>query len=370
MFCGPNALSVSHSASDEPYPLEAGRTTSNSIGNNNGNDNTEANRKHTNRFISSESDSQVPLPSDRPNYNFTVSICLLILDDEAYLTEWIDYHLIALEFDRIFVYDNSKSFELSRWYENTRSHPIYSRVAVHHFPGKHVQNSVYGDCVREHGPTNDYLALIDSDEFIVPRQFFTKHNSIHAVLAEYLVPFGGALVLNWSLFGTANKTRYAPVPVTKRYQLRDVKPDGVIKTIVKSSDFKKSKNPHSVSLREGTTVRTTKYPGKVQKEQFKGTGASDNDLPSDVLLLHHYRYKSLKEYTIKRCQRGEVDNIFRGCDTSGTKLASDELYESKKVWPHIKPRIGNVPDDLAWRILKARVPKYRVFDDEAWEDFE
>jgi hypothetical protein len=66
------------------------------------------------------------------------------------------------------------------------------------------------------------------------------------------------------------------------------------KSIVKSSDFQAMRNPHSVDLKNGAKVHTTKYPGCIHKEASSPNGASDHNLPSDVMLLYHYRFTSTK----------------------------------------------------------------------------
>ena len=88
---------------------------------------------------SSSSSSSVsfgePTDIDGKRYNFTTAICLVVSDGEQYFQEWVDYHLLAMKFENIYVYDNSDKFELQRWYNNTRDHPIYDRVVMHHQPG-------------------------------------------------------------------------------------------------------------------------------------------------------------------------------------------------------------------------------------------
>lgn len=103
-------------------------------------------------------------------HNFTVAICLVVSDGEAYLEEWILYHLLAMEIDAIYIYDNSENYDLRRWFENTRQHPVYNRVEVHHRPGKgnddgkgrYLQAGAYQDCIEQYGtstegPRHDYL---------------------------------------------------------------------------------------------------------------------------------------------------------------------------------------------------------------------
>lgn len=155
-------------------------------------------------------------------YNFTVAICVMVKDAEAYLEEWLDYHLMGMKFQNIYLYDNSDLFELKQWYENTRSHPVYSNVEVLHYPGNsyieeeedYIQSIINADCVKrfgtdKNGPQHDYMAIIDIDEFVVPQQPRPRpqhpapktYTEIRAILQDYLVPYGGALVLNWMLFG-------------------------------------------------------------------------------------------------------------------------------------------------------------------------
>src|SRR6056300_851346 len=71
-------------------------------------------------------------PSTPQNYNFTAAVCVCVKDAEAYLEEFIDYHL-AMGFSNIYVYDDSPNFELQRWYQHTRDHPLYQAVEILHF---------------------------------------------------------------------------------------------------------------------------------------------------------------------------------------------------------------------------------------------
>ena len=339
----------------------------------------------------------------------------------AYLTEWLDYHLDALGIEMVVIYDNSWNFEvrgglisvkvagtvrgicslttnapskMETWYKNTRTHPVYGRVEVR--PSRDIHDSkrqkrAYTDCILRYGrdvPESavnfnkdlvnvtdralppgegaDYFALIDVDEFLVPKG---RYGSLHEVLRDYVEPFdrGGALSVNWLLYGTANRTLYTPVPVLRRFQYRDEKASGVIKTIARSSEFYSMKSPHSI-VSYGN-VHTTSRPGSILHSNVSKSGASDPAALSSVLLLHHYRYTSGKEYWQKKCVRKETDGS-KGCSPrTGQVMTADELKEAG-LPVHIAPRVGGVRDGSAWEILAGRVPKYRVFDDEAaWGDY-
>mmetsp|Transcript_32898 Transcript_32898/g.69220 ORF Transcript_32898/g.69220 Transcript_32898/m.69220 type:complete len:425 (-) Transcript_32898:703-1977(-) len=331
------------------------------------------------------------------DYNFTIGICTIVKDGEAYLTEWIDYHLSAMSIENIYIYDNSPNFDLQSWYANTRSHPLYSRVQVRHLAGDAAerQKRVNTDCVLRYGrgvqdnehlimdyiekkgwytanttldrvmdrnEGMDYLAFIDIDEFLMPQGNYT---SVHSVINDYLHPYnGGSLSVNWMLFGSSNKTLYSPIPVTKRFQYRDEVPNGVVKSIVRASDFYTMKNPHAVVTLHGHP-RTTSYKGAILQTK---NGASDSNLPSQVLLLYHYRYTSSKEYHYKKCIRRETDGA-KGCNEKLGTLHTVQELEEKGRPTHIALRTGSVFDDSAWRLFVERVPKYGMYNDEDWGDY-
>lgn len=295
------------------------------------------------------------------HYNFTAAICAIVKDDEAHLEEWIDYHLRVMDFQNIYLYDNSDNHDLQRWYLNTRNHPIYSRVEVTSFPGVKLQANATMDCVQRfgtdpNGPQHDYFAMIDDDEFIVSQT--PLYTNIRGILQDYLVPYGGSLIMNWMLFGTSNHTTYAPLPVLKRFQYRERQPEPHIKSIVATADFKHPRNPHAVVFHNKTRqVRTTKFPGATQSDKTSPQRALDEERPSDILLLYHYRFTSEKEYLHKRCVRGNLGN--KWCSWDG------KIKDSAPG--HVQIRSGDVFDDKAWKALTQKVPKYRFYD--TVEDF-
>ena len=321
------------------------------------------------------------------DYDFTVGICAIVKDADAYLDEWLDYHLVAMNIDNIYLYDHSKQNYLNKWYENTRNHPLYRRVHV--TPWGHVEEKAqikaYKDCILRFGKNTvlpklsnmmnttemDYFALIDVDEFFMPRGNYT---SVHGVVKDYLEPYGGALVANWIMFGSANKTFYKPIPVLKRFQYREAAPDVVIKTIVKASDFLAARNGHAVHVQPGKLVRTTEYKGAIQLEQSGKTGASSKALaasPSSALLIYHYRYFSAKEYDEKNCIRGDVGQALSvKCHVGEQRSYTREelLADGKPL--HFAATPGTVFDESAWKLLCDRMPKYRAFDDAlSWGDY-
>jgi len=296
-------------------------------------------------------------------YPFKVAICVLMKDAENYFEEWLDYNF-AMGFDAIYIYDNSPSFELENWYGNTRNHPTFGKVEVIHWLDESVgnQNHAYADCVEKYGrsetgPKNEYFAFIDVDEFLVIRS--PKYSDVKGVLDRYLVPYGGALTVNWMMVGSSNNSVSSPLPITKRNQYRAKETHNVIKSFAKTSDYIEHINPHGVEVRSPATIHTTKYPGALFKPA-SATHASDHERPSDILLLYHYRYGSKKEYVFKRCVRGDAIGGSMWCN--GNDIRSDD-----ETPEHIQIAPGEVFDDTVWKFLTSRVPKYRAFDE--FEDF-
>eukprot|EP00980_Cylindrotheca_fusiformis_P015275 scaffold4247_cov66-Cylindrotheca_fusiformis.AAC.16 len=317
-----------------------------------------------------------PTPEElKAEYGFTAAMCLLLKDGEAYLEEWIDYHL-AMGFSSIYIYDDSPTFELQNWYLHTRNHTKYQRVEILHFDGNqfphnyHYQRDAYSDCVERfgrNGPKHDYFAFIDIDEFLVLQT--DKYKDFMGVIKDYLAPYGGSLVVNWMFVGSANKTVYSPLPVTKRFQYRQPSAHYVIKSFGKTSEYKTHLNPHSIEFHddvenvERKMRHTTAYPGAPQPDIEDPTWASDYGNHSDVVLLYHYRYTSLKEYIYRRCKRGRVRKAVshRYCTETGDAL------QTIGVRDHQLPSPGTVFDDRPWQFLKSHVPKYAMYDE--FDDF-
>ena len=66
----------------------------------------------------------------------------------------------------------------------------------------------------------------------------------------------------------------------------------------------------------------------------------------------------------------KADDGFRGCDDKTGKLISnEELRDEHNVQPHLLLRPGTIHDDLAWKILITKVPKYRMYDSKEWYDY-
>ena len=278
----------------------------------------------------------------------TIAICAIQKGSLSFIDEWIDYNL-AIGFDKIYLYDNSPDFELQEWHKEKN----YTQVDITHFPGKVKQLPAYDDCIERikgevegNKPKHKWIAFIDLDEFIVLK----KHETILQLLQEKCdSERRGGLALNWYLFGYNNQTKYRPLPLTKRFQMRANETDDHVKVILRTDQIGNGgsfKNPHSYRYKNWSLTFDTSGKWLIRKDWINING------PSDVAVIHHYQTKSLEEF-MSRCKRGRADIQQVDADEEACKSEEEILEQWKNE--------TQVFDGSAWQILKTRVPKYRIF---------
>jgi len=278
------------------------------------------------------------------NANFSeikAVICSIQFKEEAYIDEWVDYHL-AIGFTKIYIYDNSENFDLKKW-GNQR---FRDNVRVKHFPGEIKQIPAYMDCaklVKKNGET--WAAFFDLDEFLLLK----KHANINDFLIEY-GPSKGALGINWVMVGTSNATKYEPKPVTLRFQqvFCNAWFSMHIKTIARVRGLKHFPDPHSVLFGDNSGQR---YWATIDTNGALIEGPFNTNLTTDIAALYHYHHKSREEYVFKR-ERGRPD------------FYTKQDYDQKLNFAKNDPLpVGDTFDDSIWQILKSRVPKYGLLED-------
>jgi len=117
-------------------------------------------------------------------------------------------------------------------------------------------------------------------------------------------------------------------------------------------------NPHNfLILRNNATISDTN--GKIIVGPFNENG------PVDVAVLHHYHWKSAKEYVLKK-QRGRSDI---GHDQKAVTQAEESLAKalaSNRLPSSINASTANdgetIFDDSAWQFLKRNDPGYALLD--------
>jgi hypothetical protein len=290
------------------------------------------NRNHLPSRTSQQRQQQQQRKQQQSKKHQSAALCAFAKDEEPYLDEWVDYHL-GMGFESVIIYDNSDKFDLKGWNEKRPG----KNITIKHWPGTFQQRLAYSDCVYNHTKIHKHTwtGFWDIDEFLVLK----KHNTVLDFLEDHCQ--NGSIAINWFIFTMGNQTLYEPLPVTKRFQYRIKAGHHNTKVIVKTQDFRGSKNPHACSVRKGTNQHDTS--GNIITSN---SGAANRNRPMTVAALHHYRYKSKKEWYYKGCVRGMVTGAKPQC-----KESLKDMQKAKEVF-----------DDSAWKLLKQNVPKYQVFD--------
>src|SRR4051812_7704217 len=96
-----------------------------------------------------------------------LALCLFCKDENAYLAEWLDYHL-ALGVDHVLIYDNNSRVPVA---DTVKAYVDAGRVTV--LPWAETsqgrQCRAYARCLAEFGRAFAWIGFTDTDEFIVPK---------------------------------------------------------------------------------------------------------------------------------------------------------------------------------------------------------
>lgn len=288
-----------------------------------------------------------------------VVLCALVLGEEAYLDEWVDYHL-GLGFAHVYIYDNSLYHDLKQWgQEQQQQRP----VTVRWWPGVAAQRSAYLDCVQhlqqqQETEKDTWVAFWDVDEFLVLHQHDTVSDFVTQI--QQTKPKTGAIAVNWVLMGSSNWTFYHPQqPVTQRF----VHPWDELYDFGKRFFHHKTMNrlsaiqtdtgwihEHFAKLRPGQVL--VDAAGQVLPNQKIPYHFHPNK-SLQVASLHHYRTKSTSEY-LQKCNKGRADRT--GLDADKVRHFQNTCRQLK----HFHPGNGHRVDASAWDTLIRHNPVYQA----------
>jgi len=249
----------------------------------------------------------------RGGSNEISAVCALMLGEDKYVDEWVQYYLYGLKFNRIYIYDNSEHNVLK--YLGTK----YPNVFIIHSGGAPPPPGqargmrvlpVYNDWLVKNRalPENErvtWCAFVDADEFIVLK----KHDNITDFLKEYCKD--GGVSINWFIYGDSKLTGYSPEPVTKRFVWREPTVNNHVRTIIKCDDVESVTEIHGIgNFKPGKHKKDTN--GKAIDGPFNPGG------PTDIVYINHYFTKTKEEFDIKKSRGKSNTGYYR--DDSDFKL--------------------------------------------------
>ena len=224
-----------------------------------------------------------------------LAVVVIAKNEGPYFKEWLDWH-ISLGVEKFYVYDNESTDETV---EVLRPYIEKGIVDYTYFPGYRQQLAAYDDCLKKHRYDTRWLAVIDMDEFIVPR----KHHSI----PEYLKDKEDFPVveINWLCYGSSGLKQHTPGGMMQRFK-RHSRGDHPLNNHVKSIF-----NPRRVYGMTGCH-EAARIDGKAADSHGRRVKKSwKNRLPQqDVIRINHYAVRSYEEF-IEKKGRGRASGPVR-----------------------------------------------------------
>jgi hypothetical protein len=231
-----------------------------------------------------------PPPPAGPAPRHTLVAMIRVKDEARFLPEWLAHH-IGLGVEHVVVYDNNSSDGTADVIE-----PFVAAGLVTYVPWPTVpaSPSSHLDFVARFGPTCEWAAFFDTDEFLVE----TTPGALAAALAG--AGTAPAIAVNWRFYGSAGHETIPTGLVTERFDRANALHNHHVKVIARPAQFAGYRNSHNFWYRRGRLARTP------DGRRVFGTFVT----PSEplTLVLNHYVYRSREDYERKSSPRhGFVD---------------------------------------------------------------
>ena len=232
---------------------------------------------------------------DENLFLYNLAVVAIMKDEEPYVQEWLDYHLLA-GVDHFFIYDNDSTPEFKKILQPYIDAGI---VTYTFYPGKCRQLEAYADAFKRFRFFYRYMAWIDGDEFIFPKSKSTVTEVVDEIFKAY--PKASGLAVNIHMFGSNNlKTADYDVGVLERFTRCDSKISETVRTIANPRRLKFFPTPHAPVYLDGA--------GAVNEVGKIVYGFSNFPVTAEKIVMNHYHTKSYEEYK-KKVLRGNADHF-------------------------------------------------------------
>lgn len=219
-----------------------------------------------------------------------VAICAIFQNEAPYLKEWIEFHKIA-GVKHFYLYNNNSEdnyLEVLKPYIDqkivTLKDWLYTYEYSDHDRWIAIQTGAYMDCIKNHGEEMEWLAAIDSDEFL----YTTKGQKLGDFLQAYR-DFGGVAV-NWVKFGTSDVEDFTPgklmIEELTRCLRYNSSQNQFIKSIVQPQYVSDCRSAHCFRYVEGKCA--------VNADKQKVTGTRSKVIHLRDIRINHYWTRSKK----------------------------------------------------------------------------
>ena len=247
------------------------------------------------------------LPPRSGEQDTSFALCLLVKND-PYLREWVDYHK-NMGCSKFYIFDNLSSPPMSEGIQDHIDAGLVHYQTVSDEYGLMKQLHVFSDCVKQFGPSHDFMGFLDSDEFIVLKEPGVNIPQFLSRYSEY-----GGLVINWMVIGSSGHVKHPEGGLLKNYNKcfknYHIKSIGNMKYVADAGS-----SPHVLSYVEGKyAVDVSGKPvagpwnpdSGVEGEQPEIVGSDMPDYLFEKIHLYHYYCKSREDFEGLLLHRGSV----------------------------------------------------------------
>jgi Glycosyltransferase family 92 len=269
---------------------------------------------------------------EKHKFNYELSIATIFRDEGPYLKEWIEYHkLIGVQ--HFYLYNHSSNdnyLDVLRPYIENNQVELIDWLTEPKNLGEWdlLQVAAYRDAIDRAKDTSKWLAIIDSDEFIVP----CKNNNLIKLLKNAKKSGLGGVCLMWSFFGTSNVEKIPPEKLMIETLLYHSGPasGGKLSEVWSSGAYKSIVQPKYVS-----GIGSPHYCGYKKNKNHKM-------LSYDLIHINHYWTRDeyyLKNFKIPRRKYwGQGETSVRSW-ASGMNSKKDKNPILKFI-PQLRVRMG------------------------------
>ena len=231
---------------------------------------------------------------DKNLFLYDLAVVAIMKNEEPYVKEWLDYHLLA-GVDHFYIYDNDSTPEFKKILQPYIDAGI---VTYTFYPGHNRQTESYNDAFKNFRYKCRYMAFMDGDEYILPKSKPTIPEVIDEVLKGRA--YAAGLSVNWVMFGSngLEKADYSR-GVLERFTKRANGVNHHVKAVADPRKVRCVESAHFVNFFIGNY--SVNENGGITFRHF------NEEKTADKIEMHHYHLKSREEYENK-IKRGNADN--------------------------------------------------------------
>lgn len=236
----------------------------------------------------------------------SLAVGAIFKNELEYLPEWFAWHIDA-GVEHFYIADNGSTDGTVEYLEALQQ---AGTITLFYQPQKkNAQLDAYNYILKLAERDNNYLLLIDADEFVF------SDNIKPAVLLRKMIESDeniGAIALNWRVFGSSGNSKAESDFVTRRFHKHAAinnEKNKYIKSVMKPEAVAEIR-VHCAQLKPGfkyinSISKTASFVNPKHIPLSKPSGKTTEVLFSP-LCIHHYAVKSKEEYILKKKNRGDA----------------------------------------------------------------